>query len=79
MEWTPDYLSIQINGIEGLRYPNLHLEKKQWTYDAPFYLILNIALGGEDTWPGKINDHELPAYMDIDWVRVSQKESPTPR
>lgn len=83
LEWTPDYLSIQVNGIEGLRYPNLHLiddaDKKQWPYDAPFYLILNIALGGEDTWPGKINDRELPAYMDIDWVRVSQKESPKSR
>lgn len=37
-----------------------------------FYLVLNYALGGPGTWPGTITDSELPAKMEIDWVKVSQ-------
>ena len=37
-----------------------------------FYLILNYALCGPGTWPGTITDSELPAKMEIDWVKVSQ-------
>ena len=35
-----------------------------------FLLILNQALGGEGTWPGKINDNELPVIFEIDWVKI---------
>ena len=46
----------------------------QWPFDADFYLILNVALGGEGTWPGVITDSELPACMEVDWVRVTELE-----
>mgnify|MGYP003102371843 FL=1 len=65
-----------MNGATTLVYPNLHLAdesvKKQWPFDTSFYLILNYALGGAGTWPGTITDSELPAKMEIDWVKVSQ-------
>lgn len=76
VEWTPDYLLFSVNGRSRLKYPNWRLSdeqtKKQWPFDAPFYIILNYALGGEGTWPGVINDSELPAKMEIDWVKVYQ-------
>lgn len=76
LDWTKDALTFSINGVVKLTYPNLHLAdesvKKQWPFDAPFYLILNQALGGAGTWPGAITDSELPAIMEIDWVRVTQ-------
>ncbi|MCF2709760.1 RICIN domain-containing protein [Bacteroides pyogenes] len=74
LEWTPDYLIFSINGQSKLKYPNMHFasepSKKQWPFNAPFYLILNYALGGPDTWPGEIKDADLPAKMEIDWVRI---------
>lgn len=76
VEWSPESLTFKVNGVTTLVYPNLHLAdestKKQWPFDAPFYLILNYALGGVGTWPGAITDSELPAKMEIDWVKVTK-------
>lgn len=76
VKWTPDYIAFWVNGVQRLKYPNWKLfneaKMKQWPFDAPFYIILNYALGGEGTWPGAIKDDELPAKMEIDWIRVCQ-------
>ena len=38
-----------------------------------FYIILNMGLGGNaDSWAGPIDDTDLPAIMEIDWVKVSK-------
>ena len=43
---------------------------KQWPFDRPFYLLLNIAVGG--TWGGAqgIDRSIWPQRMEIDYVRV---------
>jgi beta-glucanase (GH16 family) len=38
-----------------------------WLYDAPFFALLNLAVGG--TWPGPLGAGVLPAQMTVDWVR----------
>ena len=77
LEWNADSLVYTVNGIPYLTYPNLHLEGEngayQWPFSHPFYIILSQSLGGEGTWAGAINDSELPAVFQIDWIRVSQK------
>lgn len=45
-------------------------------FDQPFHLILNLAFGG--AWPEGANakgvdEAALPATMEVDWVRVSQR------
>lgn len=72
--WTPECLTFLVNDQEMLTYNNYHLSdtQKQWPFDAPFYLIINHALGGEGTWPGWIDDSQLPATMEIDWVKVTE-------
>lgn len=76
VDWTKDSLVFSVNGVATLTYPNLRLAdedvKRQWPFDAPFYIILNQALGGVGTWPGAITDSELPAKMEVDWVKVAQ-------
>lgn len=76
--WGPESITFTLNGKETLTYPNLHLEdestKVQYPYHDPFYLILNYALGGPDTWPGDIDDATLPGKMEIDWVKVTKIE-----
>lgn len=42
-----------------------------WPFDQPFYLILNIALGG--TWGGPIDDDALPTIMAIKYVKVYER------
>jgi hypothetical protein len=41
-----------------------------WPFDRPFYLILNLAIGGG--WGGKegIDDTIFPQRFEIDYVRV---------
>ena len=44
-----------------------------WPFDKPFYIILNLAWGGD--WGGYkgTDDSALPTTMKIDYVRVFQK------
>ena len=80
LRWTADKLVYSVNGVDYLEYPNLHLEGEdglyQWPFNHPFYLILSQSLGGDGTWAGKIDDSELPAVFEIDWIRVCQEKTP---
>lgn len=76
VKWTSEALTFTLNGKVTLTYPNMHLEDEaemqQWPFDNKFYLILNHALGGPDTWPGPITDSQLPGIMEVDWVKVTK-------
>lgn len=41
-------------------------------FRKPFYILLNLALGG--AWPGPIDDAVLPQQFVIDYIRVYQKK-----
>lgn len=41
-----------------------------WVFDKPFFMILNVAVGGQ--WPGYPDGStQLPQQMKVDWIRVS--------
>ena len=45
----------------------------QWVFDAPFHVLLNVAVGGD--WPGPASDDTIfPATMTVDWIRVTTTE-----
>lgn len=74
MEWTPDFIQCYVDGEKTLYYKNPGTGKVDWPYDAPFYVILNLAWGGN--WGGAmgIDESALPITMKVDYVRVFQKE-----
>ncbi|WP_187367526.1 DUF4971 domain-containing protein [Bacteroides bouchesdurhonensis] len=80
VEKDENKLTFFVNGQETFSYSNLNLENeaemKQWpfTNENPFYIILNMGLGGDrdGSWPGPIDDDNLPAIMEIDYVKVSK-------
>lgn len=40
-----------------------------WPFAQPFFVLVNLAVGG--AWPGNATgEPALPAYLDVDWVRV---------
>lgn len=45
---------------------------EQWPFDQPFFLILNVAIGGG--WGGQkgVDDSIFPTRMEVDYVRVYQ-------
>lgn len=73
MEWTPDKIDFLLDGVSYFVFHNEHLTTKEWPFNAPQFLLLNVAIGG--FWGGQKGIDELvfPATMEIDYVRVYQK------
>lgn len=74
LEWTPDYIETSVDGVRLLRFDNDGKGNvSTWPFDKPFYIILNLAWGGD--WGGAqgVDESCLPATMDVEYVRVFQK------
>ncbi len=74
VEWTADYLRFLFDGEEHFRFANDGKgDKNTWPFNAPFYLKLNLAWGGD--WGGAqgVDEGCLPATYEVDYVRVFQK------
>jgi len=74
IEWTAQNITTYVDGKVQLSYDNRGLGRDDWPYDAPFYVILNLAWGGD--WGGAqgVDETALPATMEVDYVRVFQKK-----
>ena len=44
----------------------------QWPFDQPFWLKLNLAVGGP--YGGDPSSGVFPKTMEVDWVRVYQEQ-----
>jgi beta-glucanase (GH16 family) len=68
--WTPNRIVFSLDGIPySTRTPESLSAGQRWVFDKPFFLLLNLAVGG--TWPGSPNPStRFPATMLVDWVRV---------
>lgn len=74
VEWTEEYIKGFVDGVEYFKFSNDNKNNKNtWPFNAPFYLKLNLAWGGD--WGGAqgIEPTALPATYEIDYVRVYQK------
>lgn len=78
VEWTPEEIRGYANNqhyftFNNERLTNSSADYKQWPFDQPFHLLLNIAVGG--TWGGAqgVDQTIWPRRMEIDYVRVYQQ------
>lgn len=72
MEWTKDYIAFYVDHKLSYKYQPQIKTIENWPFDKPFYLICNLAIGGD--WGGPNVDNAcFPARMDVDWIRVYQK------
>lgn len=74
MLWTPEGVMFGVDGAMHLNYPNLGLGRKAWPFDAPQFLLLNLAIGGD--LGGPVDDRIFPVTMEVDYVRVYQPAKP---
>lgn len=75
IEWTEDYIRTYVDGTEQLYFENDHQNNNDtWPFYKPFFLILNVAWGGD--WGGYagVDESALPLTMEVDYVRVWQKK-----
>jgi len=72
--WTAKNITTYVDGKVQLSYDNKGLGRDDWPYDDPFYVILNLAWGGD--WGGAqgVDESALPCTMEVDYVRVFQKK-----
>jgi len=68
--WTHERLELFLDGRRVLEFQNDGQGPEHWPFDAPMYLIVNLALGGD--WGGVkgVDDALFPAEFRIDYVRV---------
>jgi beta-glucanase (GH16 family) len=74
VEWTADYIYGFVDGVRYFTFVNDKKGNKDtWPFNAPFYLKLNLAWGGD--WGGAqgVDESILPAVYEVDYVRVYQK------
>ncbi len=75
LDWSPDVMQAYVDDSLYFEYKNEGLGESKWPYNKPFYLILNVAVGGEWGNIEGIDTLAFPQVMEVDYVRVYQKEN----
>ena len=72
VEWEPGQIKMYLDTTLYATYTPASLPTgATWVFDQPFFLILNVAVGG--SWPGAPNGSTVfPQTMLVDYVRVYQ-------
>jgi beta-glucanase (GH16 family) len=76
IEWDLDSISFYVDKDLYVRRTRADLKPGwKWVFDKPFFLILNLAVGGD--WPGNPDSTTVfPRTMLVDYVRVYKKTEP---
>ncbi|HZE41582.1 MAG TPA: glycoside hydrolase family 16 protein [Stackebrandtia sp.] len=70
VDWAPDHIAWSVDGQEYERHTPADTNGNPWAFDHPFFIILNVAVGGG--WPGSPGgDTQFPQTMVVDYVHVS--------
>ena len=72
LDWTKDYLIFYVDDIEVMRIdkkPNDTFD--EWPFDQPYFMILNLAVGG--WYGGEVKIEDLPFHFEIDFIKVYEK------
>jgi beta-glucanase (GH16 family) len=74
LEWTDSQITWSVDSLVYFIYGNPNAGSVSWPYNKNFFLILNIAIGGN--WGGQqgIDDTIFPQQMLVDYVRVYQRK-----
>ena len=73
LTWTPDRIMLGHDDRNYFQFQRAAAAGPDaWPFDAPQFLLLNIAVGGD--WGGQkgVDDAIFPVRLDVDYVRVYQ-------
>ncbi|MFJ3170238.1 ricin-type beta-trefoil lectin domain protein [Streptomyces roseus] len=78
VDWAPDSISWSVDGAVYQRRTPADLGGRTWAFNKPFFLILNLAVGGY--WPGDPDGSTtFPQQLVVDHVRVTTSDTGTGR
>lgn len=73
VEWDSTRIVFLVDGVSHYEVPRDAITRRgAWPFDQPFYVILNLAVGGSFDGDPK-SDEIFPATMLVDWVRVYRR------
>ena len=77
VEWEPNVIRFYVDqSLYKTRTPSDLPTGASWVFDHPFFIILNVAVGGG--WPGNPDSTTVfPQQMLVDYVRVYQRSKPS--
>lgn len=71
--WTDKYIKFYIDDIDNIIYtfnrPSNPTEQN-WPFNKPFYLLVDMVIGGRYAGAQGVDDSLFPAVMEIDYIRV---------
>jgi beta-glucanase (GH16 family) len=70
VDWTPYSVRGFVDDVQVFEFINKNTGYSSWPFNKKFFLILNIAVGGN--WGGAqgVDDGIFPTKMEVDYVRV---------
>lgn len=71
IEWGPEYINYYVDDVLYNQITPEDVEG-EWVFDHPFYIILNLAVGGNFVGPPNANT-VFPQTMKVDWIRVYEE------
>ncbi|WP_030740159.1 family 16 glycosylhydrolase [Streptomyces sp. NRRL F-5135] len=76
IDWSPEAITWSVDGNVYQRRTPADLGGRSWVFNKPFFLILNLAVGGY--WPGDPDGStSFPTQLVVDYVRVSTLDGGT--
>lgn len=77
VEWEPNVVRFYCDGtLYKTRTPADLPAGKTWVFNKPFFILLNLAVGGN--WPGNPDETTVfPQKMLVDYVRVYERVKPS--
>ncbi|MCM2410670.1 glycoside hydrolase family 16 protein [Streptomyces sp. RKAG290] len=77
IDWAPNSVTWSVDGNVYQRRTPADTGGNTWAFNKPFFLILNLAVGGY--WPGDPDGNTtFPQQLVVDHVRVTTGDSPPP-
>ncbi|MFE0653375.1 ricin-type beta-trefoil lectin domain protein [Streptomyces sp. NPDC059534] len=76
VDWSPGRITWSVDGTVYQTRTPADLGAHTWVFDKPFFLVLNLAVGGD--WPGDPDaSTAFPQELVVDRVRVTTADAPT--
>ena len=72
IDWNAERMDFSLDDKVFFHFDNEHKTSAEWPFDKPFFLLLNMAIGGNFGGAKGVDDSVFPATFEIDYVRVFQ-------
>ncbi|HEU5111420.1 MAG TPA: family 16 glycosylhydrolase, partial [Micromonosporaceae bacterium] len=77
IDWSPNRITWSLDGVVYETRTPADLGGRQWVFDHPFFIILNLAVGGD--FPGNPDASTVfPQQLVVDYVRVTNDTGTPP-